>query len=145
MEELKTKRSLVKSQFTRTENMLRKLLSDENSLREQVERRINVMSQKWKEAQEAHDTYMMKVTDAEEIENEGKWIDELEARYEVIERETVLALRKFDSGSLVGTSTGATQVSSSAVQGSREQSETEGGRVSISRNQSTFEWVERIG
>ena len=40
----------------------------------------------------------------------------MEARYEVIERETVLALRKFDSGSLVGTSTGATQVSSSVAQ-----------------------------
>ena len=69
--------------------MLRKLLSNENSLREQVERRIDEMSQKWKEAQEAHDIYMMKVTDAEEIEKEEKWIDELETRYEVIERETV--------------------------------------------------------
>ena len=53
------------------------------------------MSQKWKEAQEAHDTYMMKITDPTEIENEEKWIEELEARYEVIERETVVALKKF--------------------------------------------------
>ena len=51
--------------------MLRKLLSDENSLREQVERRINEMSQKWKEAQEGHDTYMMKVTDADDLKMRG--------------------------------------------------------------------------
>ena len=88
---------------------------------------------------------MMKVTDAEKIENEGKWIDELEARYEVIERETVLALRKFDSGSLVGTSTGATQVSSSAAQEVGSSQKQKVVELQFQQKQSTFEWVERIG
>ena len=63
MEELKTKRSLCKSQFTRTERMLQKLMSDSNSIKEQLERRIDEMAEKWAEVQEAHDLYVMKIAD----------------------------------------------------------------------------------
>ena len=42
---------------------------------------------------------VMKMTDEAEIKVEDKWIEELEARYEKIEREAVLALRKYDSSS----------------------------------------------
>ena len=99
MEELKTKRSLCKSQFTRTEKMLQKLMNDSNSVKEQLERRIDEMAEKWTEVQEAHDLYVMKITDEAEIKVEDKWIEELENRYEKIEREAVLALRKYDSSS----------------------------------------------
>ena len=100
MEELKTKRSLCKSQFTRTEKMLQKLMNDSNSVKEQLERRIDEMAEKWTEVQEAHDMYVMKITDEAEIKVEDKWIEELENRYEKIEREAVLALRKYDSSSV---------------------------------------------
>ena len=99
MKELKTKRSLCKLQFTRTERMLQKLMNDSNSVKEQLERRIDEMAEKWTEVQEAHDLYVMKITDEAEIKVEDKWIEELENRYEKIEREAVLALRKYDSSS----------------------------------------------
>ena len=65
MEELRKKRSLAKSQFTRTEKSLRKLLDDEQSLEELISKRFNEMSQKWQEIQDAHDLYMQEVPEEE--------------------------------------------------------------------------------
>ena len=74
MEELRKKRSLAKSQFTRTEKSLRKLLDNEQSLEELISKRFNEMSQKWQEIQDAHDLYMQEVPE-EEVENEEKYIE----------------------------------------------------------------------
>ena len=94
MEELKKKRSLAKTQFTRTEKSLRRLLDDERSLEEQIGKRFNEMSQKWQEVQDAHDLYTQELPE-EQIEAEEKYIEEIEVRFEAIERETVITLRKF--------------------------------------------------
>ena len=94
MEELKKKRSVTKTQFTRTEKSLRRLLDDEESRKEQIGKRFNEMSQKWQEVQDAHDLYTQELP-GEQVETEEKYIEEIEVRFEAIERETVLTLRKF--------------------------------------------------
>ena len=94
MEELKKKRSLAKTQFTRAEKSLRRLIEDEQSLEEQIGKRFNEMSQKWQEVQDAHDLYTQELP-GEQVETEEKYIEEIEVRFEAIERETVLTLRKF--------------------------------------------------
>ena len=94
MEELKKKRSLAKTQFTRAEKSLRRLIEDEQSLEEQIGKRFNEMSQKWQEVQDAHDLYTQELP-GEQVETEEKYIEEIEVRFEAIERETVIALRKY--------------------------------------------------
>ena len=94
MEELKKQRSLAKAQFTRTEKSLRKLLDNEQSLEELISKRFNEMSKKWQEIQDAHDLYMQEVPE-EEVENEEKYIEGIEVRFEAIERDAVISLRKF--------------------------------------------------
>jgi hypothetical protein len=95
MEELKKKRSLAKTQFTRTEKSLRRLLDDERSLEEQIGKRFNEMSQKWQEVQDAHDLYTQELPEEQQVEAEEKYIEEIEVRFEAIERETVITMRKF--------------------------------------------------
>ena len=50
----------MKSQFNRTEKSLLKLL-EEQSTKEQIDRRFDEISQRWQEVQDAHDVYMTKV------------------------------------------------------------------------------------
>lgn len=93
MEDLKKKRSMVKSQFTRAEKSLSRLLEGEDTIEEQISKRFNDLSQKWQEVQDAHDLYMTEVP-AENVEEENVWIEEIEVRFEKIERDTMIYFRK---------------------------------------------------
>ena len=46
------------------------------------------------EVQGAHDLYTQELSE-EQVETEEKYIEEIEVRFEVIERETLITLRKF--------------------------------------------------
>ena len=93
MEDLKKKRSMVKSQFTRAEKSLSRLLEGEDTIEEQISKRFNDLSQKWQEVQDAHDLYITEVS-AENVEEENVWIEEIEMRFEKIERDTMIYFRK---------------------------------------------------
>ena len=93
IETLKQKRTQAKAAFTRAEKSLKKILSSSDSMMELVERRLNDMAARWEAAQDAHDQYII-LTEEEDKEKEEEWIDELEARFEEVEKETVLLLRK---------------------------------------------------
>ena len=93
MEEWKTKRSVAKAQFTRTEKSLRNLLVNEKSLEETIKRKFAEMSQRWQEVQNAHDVYMTMIAQ-ESFDAEEEWIEDLLARFEVIEAEADQTLRK---------------------------------------------------
>ena len=93
MEDLKKKRSMVKSQFTRAEKSLSRLLEGEDTIEEQISKRFNDLSQKWQEVQDAHDLYITEVS-AENVEEENVWIEEIEVRFEKIERDTMIYFRK---------------------------------------------------
>ena len=94
MEELKNKRSVAKSQFTRTEKSLCKLLENEQSLEETIKRKFGEMSQRWQDVQNAHDVYMTMVPQ-DSFDKEEEWIDDLLVKFEAIEVDADQTLRKF--------------------------------------------------
>ena len=94
MEDLKTKRTVWKQQFTRAANSLTRLLDKENGLETTMRRRFDELSTKWQGVQDAHDIYMTQVSDGE-VEEESKWIEELVERFEDIEIDYDTALQKF--------------------------------------------------
>ena len=94
MEELKTKRTVSKQQFTRTLGTLRKLLGNGLAPETTIQRKFGELSAKWQTVQDAHDMYMTKVKE-EEIEEESQWIEELLEKFEKIEIDSDAALLKF--------------------------------------------------
>jgi hypothetical protein len=69
MDEAKAKRTMAKAQFTRIENALRKLVENELSLQETMERKFAQFRDKWQELQNCHDSYALLLT-GEEAEKE---------------------------------------------------------------------------
>lgn len=94
MEELKTKRIVGKSQFTRAANSLRRLLDSGNGLEDTIRRKFEELSLRWQAVQDAHDVYMIQVGE-ESTDTESEWIDEMMTRYENIEMDADAALMKF--------------------------------------------------
>ena len=70
---------------------MRRLLDDQQSLGKW----FNEMSQKWQDVQDALDAYKQELLE-EQVETKEKYIEEIEVRFEVIKRETVITLRKFN-------------------------------------------------
>jgi hypothetical protein len=94
MEELKTKRIVGKSQFTRAANSLRRLLDSGNGLEDTIRRKFEELSLRWQAVQDAHDVYMIQVGE-ESTDTESEWIDEMMTKYENIEMDADAALMKF--------------------------------------------------
>ena len=94
MEDLKQKRAVAKSQFTRAERSLRRLIESDDTVEEQISKRLIELSQKWQDIQDVHDEYATKVP-AEQVEEEDRYIEEIEMRFEAIEKDAVVFLRKF--------------------------------------------------
>ena len=94
MEDLKQKRAVAKSQFTRAEKSLRRLIESDDTVEEQISKRLIELSQKWQDIQDLHDEYATKVP-AEQVEEEDRYIEEIEMRFEAIEKDAVVFLRKF--------------------------------------------------
>ena len=94
MEEAKAKRTVAKAQYTRVENALRKLVGNPLSLQETMERKYQVLIDKWQELQNCHDAYTLLVN-ADEAQKEEEWIEELCERFDAIEADTDKSLRKF--------------------------------------------------
>ena len=94
MEDLKQKRAVAKSQFTRAEKSLRRLIESDDTVEEQISKRLIELSQKWQDIQDVHDEYATKVP-AEQVEEEDRYIEEIEMRFEAIEKDAVVFLRKF--------------------------------------------------
>ena len=88
------KRTVAKSQFTRLEKSLKKLLENQDSLQDTIERKFNELSAKWKEVQNAHDIYVTLIKE-EEADQEERWIEELLSRFDDIEAEADKVLLKF--------------------------------------------------
>jgi hypothetical protein len=95
MEELKTKRTVGKQQFTRTENGLRRLLESGGGLEDTIQRKFDDLSSKWQAVQDAHDNYVAQAGKELNLDEEEQWIGELEKRFEAIEIEADSALLKF--------------------------------------------------
>ena len=57
MEDLKQKRAVAKSQFTRAEKSLRRLIESDDTVEEQISKRLIELSQKWQDIQDVHDEY----------------------------------------------------------------------------------------
>ena len=86
----KSKRTAAKGQFTRAENKLWTAVKtcDEEIPLSTVKRRFSELELKWHESQDAHDTYLSFIedtADAEQLEAEEKWIEELSVRFGKIE------------------------------------------------------------
>jgi len=94
MEDLKQKRAVAKSKFTRAEKSLRRLIESDDTVEEQISKRLIELSQKWQDIQDVHDEYATKVP-AEQVEEEDRYIEEIEMRFEAIEKDAVVFLRKF--------------------------------------------------
>ena len=94
MEDLKQKRAVAKSQFTRAEKSLRRLIESDDTVEEQISKRLIELSQKWQDIQDVHDEYATKVP-AEQVEEEDRYIEEIEMRFEAIEKDAVVFLWKF--------------------------------------------------
>ena len=77
MEDLKQKRAVAKSQFTRAEKSLRRLIESDDTVEEQISKRLIELSQKWQHIQDVHDEYATKVP-AEQVEEEDRYIEEIE-------------------------------------------------------------------
>ena len=96
MEEVKSRRTKAKSQYTRVENALRKLLTNPESLQETIERKFQDLRTKWQELQDSHDEYAPLVaTNDEEEEKEEEWINEICERFNEMEVDTDKCLQKF--------------------------------------------------
>jgi hypothetical protein len=84
-EELKKKRATTKTQFTRTENSLRKTLDDESSLPSTIERKFEELRERWQTLQDAHDSYIE--AEPSETDRDDEWINDLVERFDRIEAE----------------------------------------------------------
>ena len=88
--ELKRKRTISKSQFTRAENKLREAITPTYADYpiNTVERRYSEVKQRWNQAQDAHDHYVScLVVDTDQLATEELWIDEVADRFDKIEIE----------------------------------------------------------
>ena len=86
-EELKTKRTIAKGQFTRSEKRLKDALGNvESTPISTIERRYSELSAKWDILQEIHDAYMTVLTpQATDEENKDSWFDKLADRFDAME------------------------------------------------------------
>ena len=82
MEEAKKKRRLAKGQFTRIEGKL--LATIENMDEWTLNNRYSDLKERWNAAQNAHDEYVLTLTDEEATEEES-WISELYNRFDTLE------------------------------------------------------------
>ena len=82
MEEAKKKRRLAKGQFTRIEGKL--LATIENMDEWTLNNRYSDLKERWNAAQNAHDDYVLTLTDEEATEEES-WISELYDRFDTLE------------------------------------------------------------
>ena len=75
-EEYKKKRATAKSQFTRYANRLQKALDLEDCDVWTLEARYKDFKDRWERVQEAHDTYVVELSE-EDAEGEEVWLDDL--------------------------------------------------------------------
>ena len=91
---MKTKRTVAKQQFTRTENSLRQALTNLDSLESTIEQKYGELRVKWQVVQDTHDLYITMLP-ADESQKEDSWIDELVERFDAIEADADQVLVKF--------------------------------------------------
>ena len=117
MEEVKSRRTKAKSQYTRIENALRKLLTNPESLQETIERKFQDLRTKWQELQDSHNEYAPLVTtNDEEEEKEEEWINEICERFNEMEVDTDKCLQKFKKDKVPKVSQTEAESSSPMVQ-----------------------------
>jgi len=97
-DELKNKRTLAKSQFTRTERRLKDVIKEvvPSSI---IVKRLEELTIKWDTVQQMHDEYVLSVTatnpeDTTAQATEEQWITELEDRYSALEIEAHRRIEK---------------------------------------------------
>ena len=101
-DDLKTKRTTAKAQFTRAERRLKEVVDNPDSmLLSTVVRRFDDMNSRWNAVQEAHDLYVATLPPPLEGETEGAfeeeaWIDELMDRFGVMELKVDHVIERLD-------------------------------------------------
>ena len=80
----KAARKEAKRMFTRTANKLKELLVQQTTLKT-LERRMQVLTAKWNDIQEKHETYMTSLGDGVNEEEEDQWIEEIDEKYYEVE------------------------------------------------------------
>ena len=105
MDEIKKQRATAKAQFTRAEKTLKNDLEvDENTLPlVTVERHYKGIMDKWEKIQDIHDEYVASLEDPQPdlLQTEEAWIDELSARFHIIEIATDTYIERRKSANAV--------------------------------------------
>ena len=85
----KSKRVVAKRQYTRAENNLKEVLSQEDIPIATVERRYAELNKKWSDVQDTHDYYISFISDEDQdlMASEEKWMNEIQVRFSKIEIE----------------------------------------------------------
>ena len=85
----KSKRVVAKRQYTRAENNLKEVLSQEDIPIATVERSHAELNKKWSDVQDTHDYYISFISDEDQdlMASEEKWMNEIEVRFSKIEIE----------------------------------------------------------
>lgn len=84
MSEEKKARTIAKAQFTRAETHLFEALN-EGKDKWAIERRYEDLKMRWNKTQDAHDIYVLSLSDDDEAAKEGQWIDEISNRFSKVE------------------------------------------------------------
>ena len=97
-DELKKKRALAKASFTRTRKNLQEAL-DKEMISKTVNNRYDSFKQAWNESLKCHQNYLESLN-VDEVEEEDKWIEELDKFFNEMEVKTDDYIEKAENAKL---------------------------------------------
>ena len=97
-DELKKKRALAKGSFTRTRKNLQEAL-DKEMISKTVNNRYDSFKQAWNESLKCHQNYLESLN-VDEVEEEDKWIEELDNFFNEMEVKTDDYIEKAENSKL---------------------------------------------